>query len=293
MSKLTHLFSVLMALAAGVVGTQSPVESYQRWLMIIKPNVVGPAPYTGALTQPEVDNITFAFLNTWPETISSLTSGRLQLETHVLVSPCPLTSTSKSYPGMITPDDLPDDVAVHVSPDLWDGVAVYAAFTEHAMWGISSAANVGWFSVSHTPNLTADSWAMAAWTHEYLHTLAWYFGNGRLGNVAPVCNSARDGRDGTHCGEEIGYRMGEQGRKDLLGYYGDYLNGVVRREGGRTGLGSRAWKLGTRREAYMKVQPGGLVPGGLKKREVWDGEAHEKRQVTPWNGDDDTGTAWD
>ncbi|KAF2227508.1 hypothetical protein BDZ85DRAFT_315081 [Elsinoe ampelina] len=282
LSTLRHVVAVLALLPQA--WAQMPIESYQRWLMIIKPNVSAGGKWVGHLSQTEIDAATKAFLTTWPETISNLTSSRLHLETHVLVSPCPLTTVSSSFPGMISPDHLPTDVAAHVSPALWDGVAIYAAFTEHAMWGTSSAADVGWFSVSHSANLSAGSYAMAAWTHESMHTMAWYFGEGRLGKVAPLCSSSRKGEDGTHCGEEIGYKADEGGLWDWMAYHRDYLTGAVRGQKGRTGLGRQAWRLGTRREAYLKLRPGSLMPKGLRRRE--EGRQEEVGWVpTPWGGE--------
>ncbi|TKX24763.1 hypothetical protein C1H76_2938 [Elsinoe australis] len=273
-------FAVFFLSFFASVHAQLPIESYQRWLMIIKPNVNAGGEYVGQLNQSEIDSATEAFLSTWPDTISDLTFGRVHFETRVIVSPRPLTNISTEFAGMITPEHLPLDVSRHVSPSLWDGVAIYAGFDEHAMWGTSSAADVGWFSVSHSTNLSSGSYAMAAWTHEMLHTMSWYFGDERLGPVAPVCKESKEGRDGTHCGEAIGYKMGEDGLGDLLAYYRDYLNGEVRRMGGRKGLGSQAWRLGTRREAYLGIKPGSLMPAGLRKREVWD--EGEERAVTPW-----------
>ncbi|KAF4554367.1 Hypothetical protein D9617_4g001200 [Elsinoe fawcettii] len=279
----TLLCLLAWAASLSLAVAQMPVESYQRWLMIIKPDVSAGGKWVGKLNQSEIDAASEAFLETWP--ISNLTSGRLHLETHVIVSPCTLTSVHPEYAGMITPENLPEDVDRHVSPALWDGVAIYAAFSEHAMWGTSSAADVGWFSVSHSTNLSAGSYAMAAWTHESMHTLGWYFGGGRLGPVAPLCSSSRKGTDGTHCGEETGYKADEQGMEDWMGYHRDYLTGQVRNQKGRTGLGKQAWRLGTRREAYMRVKPGSLMPGQIRKRSIWAEQEEIGWTPTPWGGD--------
>ena len=75
------------------------------------------------------------------------------IEAQVVVSEAPLTAVNEQYRGMVGPEHIPDDAAQYVSPDQWDGVAVYSAFTEHAYWGTSEAAGVGWFSVNHRTDL--------------------------------------------------------------------------------------------------------------------------------------------
>ena len=75
------------------------------------------------------------------------------IEGQVVVSNSPVTSVDKSALGMVTAADIPDDVAKYVTPDQWDGVAVYNAFDAHAYWGNSDGAGVGWFSVNHREDL--------------------------------------------------------------------------------------------------------------------------------------------
>lgn len=97
----------------------------------------------------------FAMILTILNRVSDLTDGRVMIEPHVVVSDSPLTATSQ-YAGMVMPENIPDDVSKYVSEDQWDTVGVYNAFTEHAYWGVSEAAGVGWFSVNHRTDVCYD-----------------------------------------------------------------------------------------------------------------------------------------
>lgn len=79
------------------------------------------------------------------------------VEAQIVVSDRPVTQVNQGSLGMVGPEHIPEDVEEFVSPDQWDGVAVYNAFTEHAYWGTSEAAGVGWFSVNHNTDLAYGS----------------------------------------------------------------------------------------------------------------------------------------
>jgi hypothetical protein len=141
-------FLALVGLCVRAGLAQQPVELYQRMLMIIKPNAQAGGSWVGTLTQEDIDRASQAFNTTFPQMVSEITDGRVMIESHVVVSDSPLTTVSQ-YGGMVMPENVPDDVSEYVSADQWDTVAIYNAFTEHAYWGISEAAGVGWFSVNH------------------------------------------------------------------------------------------------------------------------------------------------
>lgn len=136
-----------------------------------------------------------------------------------------------------------------------------------------------------------------------LHTSAWYFADERLGPVAPCCSESPEGRDGTHCNEVYGYGRDTGGLPNLLGkshgcflffyevfvelqidratghsnppadiptvgWYRDTLNGAI--DGG-LGLGSKAWALGSRREAYLGLAPGSSIPTNVVRRSALSG----------------------
>lgn len=58
-----------------------------------------------------------------------------------------------------------DDVNEWVSPEEYDGVAVYNAFEANAYWGtsIDTDAGTGWFSVAKSEDVGPDSWAIVCY----------------------------------------------------------------------------------------------------------------------------------
>ena len=58
--------AALLGLFAQSCVAQNPVEVYQRWLMIIKPNAQAGGPWVGQLNQADIDAASEAFKNTFP-----------------------------------------------------------------------------------------------------------------------------------------------------------------------------------------------------------------------------------
>ena len=61
----TYIVGAALALGQAAFA-QMPVEVYQRWLMIIKPNANAGGEWVGTLNQDDIDSATDAFKHTWP-----------------------------------------------------------------------------------------------------------------------------------------------------------------------------------------------------------------------------------
>lgn len=235
---------------------QTPIRF--RLLLLIKPVselTTRAGECRGRMTAGDIADVSRIFQGNFPRSVATLTQGRVEVETSVLVSNRPLTHVTAVGKGNYWPS--PSDMAVELQdvtdPGDYDGVFVYWMNWDGAQkkslpgglgysWPAQVTNGMGYSVVVYqNPSYWRGPGPHVVWLHEWCHQLEAFYP--KLGIKLP-----RQGLHGTHLYPGQGAR-----------WYELFLNGdVVEPNGARTGLGENAWQTGTLRARYT---PEYLTPG--------------------------------
>lgn len=261
---------VLLAGRCGDSIAAEPAARPQEWrvLLIIKPETRVTVPDNPAIhTKLPADNIAAvsrAFTEHTPAFVSELTDGRLKWNPDVVVSPRPVTTVSPmgNNTFWLSPADVKEDIQQYAPLGKYDGVLCYWRAVNDAGkslnvgfgWSIgpNEGANFAGFSSVHyapTGSWGRDSEVTEVFLHEWEHQIeAFYSGKG-----------IKLPKGGLHVDASYGYK--HHPTRFWKPWYRDFLTGnVLEPDGTRTGLGEKAWSLGTIREDQLVYLPEYLTP---------------------------------
>lgn len=270
-------------------------------LLIIKPEtdlrLAGREPIRTKISRENIDAVRRAFVEHTPYWVSKVSEGRLRWKAAAVVSPTPVNAVTEVGKGSywLAPSNIPEDIKAFVPPAAYDGVFVYWKATDdkgHGInagfgWSIGPNANAnhcGYSCVHHgaTALWGRDSETTEVFVHEWLHQLEAFYSS--KGIKLP--------KGGLHVDASYGYR--HHPTQFWKPWYRDFLAGEVREpDGSTTGLGEKAWSLGTIREEQLIHTPGFLTPELKKSNLLRDGsfEAADAPGwvLTSWRGNRNAG----
>lgn len=275
----------------------------QEWrvLLVVKPEtdvlVPGHPRIQARLSKTDIQAVSRAFSEHTPHWVSELTEGRLQWKPKVVVSKHGVTSVSPmgNDTFWLSPADVQDDIREHAPLAEFDGVLFYwKAVNPEGVglnvgfgWslGPNEAANgAGFSSVHFAPS---DQWGRdteitEVFLHEWQHQLEAFYSS--KGVKLP--------KGGLHVDASYGYT--HHPTQFWKPWYRDFLGGNVREaDGTRTGLGEKAWSLGTIRDEQRVFIPDFLTPEARRKTLLRDGSFEESNPsawtFASWRGDAETG----
>jgi hypothetical protein len=268
-------------------------QAPQDWkvLLIIKPTTSFPlkdqAPIKTAIPKENIAAIRNVFMNVAPKWVEQLSEGRLRWRPKVVLAPVPLeTATEMSGNNWwLAPWNLPEDVKKLVPLGEYDSVFVYWRVDEEGKYRIGPG--FGW-SIGPTHHANHCGWSCIHyaggdfWTkdgaadifiHEWLHQLEAFYNP--KGVDLPKGWLHIDGSYGYTEDPKFGWKP----------MYKDYMNrNILEPDGRRTGLGEKAWALGTIRDESRISIPEYLTPAIKKKNLLQDGsfEAEGAPAWTTW-----------
>jgi hypothetical protein len=285
-----------IALESSVAKAQDPLDASQskeaqewRVLLIIKPETdLRLKDQPPIKTKIAADNITAvkkAFLEYTPYWVSKVSEGRLRWKAEAVISPTPVTAVSEMGKGTywVAPWNIPEDIQKFVPPGIYDGVFVYWKAAEEKGnaintgfgWSIGphDAANNCGYTCVHYAN--SDLWGRDSeftevFLHEWLHQLEGFYGS--KGVKLP--------KGGLHGATAYGYE--HHPTQFWKPWYRDFIAGDVREsDGSKTGLGEKAWSLGTIRDEQRIFTPQYLTPE-LKKQNLFRNGSFEGADLFDW-----------
>lgn len=239
-----------------------------RVLLVIKTEsdvkIAGQPAVKTRLPDDNIAAVRRAFIQHTPTFVSELSEGRLKWKPDVVVSPRAVTTVSPmgNNTYWLSPADVKEDIQQYAPLGKYDGVFFYwkavnpdgKGLNVGFGWSIgpNEGANfAGFSSVHHGPT---DSWGRNSETtevflHEWQHQLEAFYGG----------NGIKLPKGGLHVDASYGYK--HHPTQFWKPWYHDFLTGdVIEPDGSRTGLGEKAWKLGTIREAQLVYLPEYLTP---------------------------------
>ena len=93
----------------------------------------------GTLNDTQIDWIGSAFLNTFPQMVSNMTSGVVRFNTELVISPTPLTSFSAGSDISTDPSVMEDDVSLfNITVANYDHIITIGPWTEWGYWTAGS-----------------------------------------------------------------------------------------------------------------------------------------------------------
>lgn len=260
-----------------------------RVLLVIKPETRVTVPDNPAInTKLPTDNIaavSLAFTEHTPAFASELTDGRLKWNPDVVISPRPVTTVSPmgNNTFWLSPADVKEDIQQYAPLGKYDGVLFYwKAVNDDGKglnvgfgWSIgpNEGANLAGFSSVHyapTGSWGKDSEVTEVFLHEWEHQIeAFYSGKG-----------IKLPKGGLHVDASYGYK--HHPTRFWKPWYRDFLTGnVLESDGSRTGLGEKAWALGTIREDQLVYLPEYLTPE-RRRRNLLKDPSFESTGQSPW-----------
>jgi hypothetical protein len=261
-----------------------------RVLLIIKPEIdltLKDRPtIRSRMPDDNVKAVQKAFVEHTPYWIDKISEGRLRWKPTAVVSSRPVTAAAHQGGDnyWLAPWNIEEDVKEFVPRGDYDGIFVYwKAFDEEGHridpgfgWSIgpNEAANGCGYSCVHyagTDQWTRDSEITEVFVHEWLHQLeAFYQGKG-----------IKLPKGGLHVDASYGYK--HHPTTHWKPWYHDFIAGSVREpDGSLTGLGEKAWTLGTIREEQQIYLPEYLTPARREKNLLKDG-SFESPKAPAWS----------
>ncbi len=279
-------FSSTLSIAADSSST-SPQE--WRTLLIIKHETdLQIKDQPAVRTRIPADNIAAvsrAFTEHTPAFVSELTDGRLKWQPDVVVSPRPVTSISPmgNNTFWLSPADVKEDIQQYAPLGKYDGVLFYWKAVNDDGKGLNvgfgwslgpneGAHFAGFSSVHYAPTGSwgSDSEVTEVFLHEWEHQIeAFYSGKG-----------IKLPKGGLHVDASYGYK--HHPTRFWKPWYRDFLTGnVLEPDGTRSGLGEKAWALGTIRGDQLVYLPEYLTPERRRRNLLKDG-SFERTGQSPW-----------
>jgi hypothetical protein len=266
-------------------------EKSQEWrvLLVIKPQtavtIAGNPSINAKLSQENIAAVKRAFTGHTSTFVSELTEGRLKWKPDVVVSPRAVTTVSPlgNNTFWLSPNDVHADIQEFAPLGKYDGVFFYwKAVNDNGRglnvgfgWTIGPTAganHAGFTSVHHGPT---DAWGRDSETtevfvHEWQHQLEAFYSS--KGVKLP--------KGGLHVDGSYGYK--HHPSRFWKPWYRDFLTGnVLEPDGGRTGLGEKAWALGTIRDEQLVYLPEYLTPERRKLNLLKNG-SFEELELSNW-----------
>ena len=256
---------VVVLCCAGRAVAEPPAKESQEWrvLLVIKPETDlkmedNPLIKT-RMADDNVAAVKKAFVEHTPYWVAKVSEGRLRWKAEAVVSPTPVTAVTEIGKGSfwLAPWNIPEDIQKFVPRAAYDGVFVYWKAVDDKGRGVN--AGFGWsigpndnanhcgYSCVHyvdTALWGRDSEFTEVFLHEWQHQLeAFYSAKG-----------VKLPKGGLHVDASYGYK--HHASLFWKPWYKDFLAGNVREpDGSRTGLGEKAWSLGTIREEQRIFTP--------------------------------------
>lgn len=265
----------------------------QDWkvLLIIKPTTALPlkeeAPIRTAIPKENIAAIRNVFMNVAPKWVEVLSEGRLRWRPKVVLAPAPLDSATQMSGNnwWLAPWNLKEDVQKLVPLGEYDSVFVYWRVDEEGKYRISpgfgwsvgpthEANHCGWTCIHYAGGTFWNNEGAAdIFVHEWLHQLEGFYN--AKGVDLP--------KGWLHIDSSYGYK--EEPKVGWRPLYKDYLTrNILEPDGRRTGLGEKAWSLGTIRDEARISIPDYLTPA-VKKNNLLKDASFEEEGVPAW-------TAW-
>jgi hypothetical protein len=265
-----------------------------RVLLLIKPEVDVTLPdgtrVTVTMSDQVIRDAGVAVSRVTDNMARELSGGRIRLETTVVVSDTPLTRVSTMGAGYtVAPDDVREDFDRYIpEPGRYDSVLVFADLRDEAdgdivpmeayglAWGLQPAAKFATYAMIQYIEWDAllrpgEPWGNEVFLHEWLHGLEAFYSERGL----------RMPTDGLHGAEEHGMPEADP----VWGWspwYRQFLTGTaIEPDGAATGLGPRAWRLGTVRDYYRPLAPGFVTPAMAARNLLQNADA-EASGLAPW-----------
>ena len=236
------------------------VHAVQTWkvLLIIKPETRVPANLfggsNGKMTSDDIAAVqrAFDYAANW---VYDISGRQVTWQTTVRISDLPLTSVTpidaECYPA---PADVQRDLAKFAPAGCYDGVFIYwKSKGDHNLpqghnWGRGpsrESLNMGYTTIGAFPPslLTKDSAATETFVHEWLHQVEQFYQARGIKLPKNV---------GIHAAGDCGYKEDSPGSFCWKNWYRDFMAGTIKNNPG-TGLGPKAWALGTMRPEAAKL----------------------------------------
>lgn len=232
------------------------------------------------MTKADVAAVKQAFAEFTPAFAETLSGGRLVFKPTVVESTLPLMSVSKLGDGTwVAPVNVADDLKDLAKPGEYDNIFVYWKDSDDQTkktvrggfgWSIGpthEANGCGFSCVNYVqPQLfTRDSEFTEVFLHEWLHQLEAFYG----------ARGVKLPKNGLHGAETYGFKH-QNGWKT---WYQAFLKADLK---DRSGLGERAWQLGTIRAEMAYQTPVYLTPD-RRRRNLLKNGSFEIGQGAGWN----------
>jgi hypothetical protein len=276
---------VFAALAPGSASAQPATKEIQEWrvLLIIKSEtdlkLPDHPPIRVRIPSDNIAAVKKAFVKHTPYWVDKVSESRLRWKAEAVTSPTPVTAVTEMGKGSywLAPWNIPEDIKKFVKVGAYDGVFVYWKAVDDENQGINAgfgwsigpnenANNCGYTCVHHggTGLWERDTETTEVFLHEWLHQLEAFYGS--KGIKLP--------KGGLHVDASYGYM--HHPTMFWKPWYRDFIAGEVREpDGTMTGLGNKAWALGTIREEQQVYTPEYLIPELKKLNLLRDGSFEE------------------